>query len=92
MEGLASKAIDIQFHHIKETLEPVALTANVRLLRSVTCDACPALDILIVGGLNPIAYKLSPRLAKFIESHLAAGKTLWTTCTGAFTIGMARES
>ncbi|TVY35851.1 Isonitrile hydratase [Lachnellula occidentalis] len=86
MKGMTAKAIDIEFHHINETLEPVTLTANVRLLPSTTCDTCPALDFLLVGGPDPLAYKLSPRFAEFIRQHVAEGKVLFTTCTGALAV------
>jgi transcriptional regulator GlxA family with amidase domain len=86
MEGMTAKAIDIEFHHINETLEPLTLTANVRILPSTTCDTCPPLDILLVGGPDPLTFKLSPRFAEFIQKHVGAGKALWTTCTGAYAV------
>jgi transcriptional regulator GlxA family with amidase domain len=86
MEGMTAKAIDIEFHHINEILEPLTLTAGVRLVPSTTCDTCPPLDFLLVGGPDPFNYKLSPRFAEFIRKHVEDGKVLFTTCTGAVTV------
>jgi len=88
-QGVADKAIDIDFHHIGETLEPVELTAGVKLVPSVTCDTCPPLDYLLIGGPDPLKFKLSPRFAEFIQKHVAAGKAMFTTCTGALVAAQA---
>ncbi len=84
--GILSKSIDISFHHINETLDPVSLTAGMRALPSTTCDTCPQLDYLLVGGPDPVKFQLSPRFAEFIQTHVAAGKVLFTTCTGGLAI------
>lgn len=86
IKGMTEKAIDIEFHHINETLEPLTLTANVRLVPSTTCDTCPELDFLLVGGPDPFAYNLSLRFSEFIQKHVEAGKVLFTTCTGALAV------
>lgn len=86
MEGMTAKSIDIKFHHINETLEPQTMTAGVRMLPTTTCDTCPPLDFLLVGGPDPFKYKLSPRFSEFIRKHVEAGKGLFTTCTGAFSV------
>jgi transcriptional regulator GlxA family with amidase domain len=85
-KGLTEKAIDIQFHHINVTMDPVLLTAGFKVLPSVTCDDCPPLDCLLIGGADPFNYKISDRFAEFVRAHLAAGKVLFTTCTGAMAI------
>jgi len=84
--GTAAKAIDISFHHINETMDPVLLTAGMKSLPSTTCDDCPPLDYLIVGGPDPSEYKLSPRFVEFIQAHVKAGKVLFTTCTGGVAV------
>jgi transcriptional regulator GlxA family with amidase domain len=83
---MTEKAIDIEFHHINETLDPVHLTAAVKVLPTTTCDDCPPLDYLLVGGPDPINYKLPERFAKFVQAHVEAGKGVFTTCTGALAI------
>ncbi|TAQ84433.1 hypothetical protein B7494_g7241 [Chlorociboria aeruginascens] len=83
--GLTEKAIDIIFHHVNETLDPVTLTAGFQVQPSTTCDTCPPLDILLVGGSDP-AYQLSERFQQFVRTHVESGKLLFTTCTGALAI------
>lgn len=84
--GMTGKAIDIVFHHINETMEPVALTAGIKVLPTTTCDDCPPLDFLLIGGPDPFTYRLSDRFAEFLCAHAKAGKGIFTTCTGAFAI------
>jgi transcriptional regulator GlxA family with amidase domain len=85
-EGLGEKAIDITFHHIGLTLNPVELTAGIRMLPTTTYDTCPPLDILLVGGPDPYTFKLNEQFAEFVKAHVGAGRTLFTTCTGAWAI------
>jgi len=80
------RAIDISFHHISETLEPVAIHGGLKVLPTTTCDTCPPLDFLLVGGPDPFGYKLSERFAEFLRAHVKAGKLLFTDCTGALAI------
>jgi len=84
--GLTAKAIDITFHHISTTLEPVSLTAGFKAVPSTTVDACPPLDHLLVGGPDPFTFKLDERFATFVKKHVAEGKGLFTTCSGAWAI------
>lgn len=88
-EGITAKAIDIDFHHINETMDPVTLTAAMTVLPTTTCDNCPPLDILLVGGPDPVNYHLPQRFAEFIRAHLEAGNLLFTTCTGASSIALS---
>jgi transcriptional regulator GlxA family with amidase domain len=83
---VVEKAIDIEFHHINETMDPVQLTGAAKVLPTTTCDDCPPLDFLLVGGPDPVNEKLSPRFAEFLRVHVKAGKGLFTTCTGALAI------
>lgn len=83
---LSEEALDITFHHINTTLDPVQLTAGIKILPTTTCDTCPPLDILLIGGPDPFTFKLNERFAEFIKAHVAAGKTVFTTCTGAWAI------
>ena len=84
--GMTEKAIDIQFHHINETLDPVTLTAGIRALPTTTCDDCPPLDFLLIGGPDPFTYQLSDRFAEFLRAHVEAGKGIFATCTGPLAI------
>lgn len=85
-QSVLDKAPDIVFHHVGETLEPVDLTAGYRILPTTTCDECPPLDYLVIGGTNPLKYTVTPRFIEFIRAHHAAGKLIFTTCTGALTL------
>lgn len=85
-EGMTEKAVNIEFHHINETMDPVILTANMRALPTTTCDLCPPLDSLLVGGPDPTKFQLSDRFAEFLRSHVTAGKVLFTSCTGALAV------
>jgi transcriptional regulator GlxA family with amidase domain len=86
MAGMTEKAIDIEFHHINETMDPVALTAGIKVLPTTTCDDCPPLDFLLIGGPDPFTFQLSDRFADFLRAHVKAGKGIFTTCTGALAI------
>jgi transcriptional regulator GlxA family with amidase domain len=80
------QAIDIEFHHINESMDPVQLTGAAKALPTTTCDDCPPLDFLLVGGPDPVNHKLSRRFAEFLRAQVKAGKGLFTTCTGALAI------
>jgi transcriptional regulator GlxA family with amidase domain len=77
-------APEFDFHHIGETLDPVPLlTSRVTLSPTTTVDTCPELDVLLIGGPDPTNFKVPPKYADFIRRHVNAGKTIFTTCTGA---------
>ena len=67
-------------------LDPVELTAGYKVVPTTTCDTCPPLDYLLVGGPDPFKFKLSSRFADFLRAHVAADKVLFTTCTGAMAV------
>ncbi|QSZ36414.1 hypothetical protein DSL72_006291 [Monilinia vaccinii-corymbosi] len=79
------QAIDINFFHINETMEPVELTAGFKVVPTSTFENCPPLDYLIVGGPD-LSYCLSKSFKTFIRAHVEAGKGLFATCTGAITV------
>lgn len=82
--SLLEKAPEFVFHHIGETLEPVhLLTSFVTMVPTVAVDDVPELDILIIGGDIPAKTNLPPKLQDLIRRHVASGKLLFTTCTGA---------
>ncbi|KAM5354887.1 hypothetical protein ACJ41O_001533 [Fusarium nematophilum] len=82
-EETIARAPEIIFHHIGVTLEPVHLTSTLTIVPTDTVDDCPELDYLLVGGPDPANFKLHPKQADFIRRHVAAGKTLFTNCTGS---------
>ncbi|KAI1046096.1 hypothetical protein LB505_013308 [Fusarium chuoi] len=79
-----SRAPEFVFHHIGITREAFVLqTSNITIVPSTTVDECPDLDLLLLGGPDPMNFELHPKYAEFIQKHVAAGKLLFTTCTGA---------
>jgi transcriptional regulator GlxA family with amidase domain len=83
-EATYQAAPEFEFYHIGETLEPVnLLTSQFVLKPTTTLDTCPEIDYLLVGGPNPDGFTVPPKYADFIRKHVAAGKTIFTTCTGA---------
>ncbi|KAH8691164.1 class I glutamine amidotransferase-like protein [Talaromyces proteolyticus] len=81
---LINRAPEFAFHHIGETLDPLPLLTSSLIVKPTdTLETCPELDYLLVGGPNLKDFKLSPRYAEFIRRHVAAGKIVFTTCTGA---------
>ncbi|GKU07204.1 dj-1 family protein [Fusarium langsethiae] len=83
-EETVSHAQDFVFHHIGVTRDPITLTCgSLTITPSTTVEECPELDILLLGGPDPSNFELHPKYAEFIQRHVAAGKLLFTTCTGA---------
>lgn len=83
-EEALARAPEFVFHHIGETREPVPLLSSaLTLVPTTTVDDCPELDCLLVGGPNPAGHQVPPTYVEFIRRHVAAGKLLFTTCTGA---------
>jgi transcriptional regulator GlxA family with amidase domain len=79
-----SRASDFIFHHIGITRDPVSIaSSSITLVPTTTVDDCPELDILLLGGPDPVNFELHPKFADLIRNHVAAGKLLFTTCTGA---------
>jgi transcriptional regulator GlxA family with amidase domain len=79
-----SRTRDITFHHIGITRDPVIIaSSSITLVPTTTVDECPEVDILLLGGPDPVTFELHPKFADLIQNHVAAGKLLFTTCTGA---------
>ncbi|KAI0101349.1 class I glutamine amidotransferase-like protein [Nemania sp. FL0031] len=89
-EETLARAPQVTFHHIGLTKEPVAiLSSNLTIVPTATVDDYPELDYLILGGPVPETFELHPKYAEFIRRHVAAGKVLFTTCTGAYVAALA---
>ncbi|KAJ4256138.1 hypothetical protein NW762_009214 [Fusarium torreyae] len=83
-EEAISRAADFVFHHIGVTRDPVLLASSgITIVPTVSADECPELDILLLGGPDPINFQLHPKLSDLVRRHIAAGKLLFTTCTGS---------
>ncbi|KAI8627098.1 class I glutamine amidotransferase-like protein [Xylariaceae sp. FL1651] len=89
-EATIARAPEFIFHHIGLTKEPEPLlSSGVTIVPTTTVDECPELDCLLLGGPKPDDFDLHPKYAEFIRRHVAAGKPLFTTCTGAFVAALA---
>jgi transcriptional regulator GlxA family with amidase domain len=63
------------------------LTSQFVFYPTCTTATLPVeLDYLVVGGPNPAAFTPDPTHVEFIRKHVAAGKTLFTTCTGSYVV------
>lgn len=83
-EDLISRAPEFAFHHIGVTRDAVNLgTSQMTIIPTTIVDECPELDILLVAGPYLGNFELHPKHADLIQRHVAAGKILFTNCTGA---------
>ena len=83
-DELVSQAPQFVFHHIGVTRDPVPLaTSQLTIVPTTTVDECPELDILLVPGPYITTFELHPKQADLVRRHVAQGKLLFTTCTGA---------
>ncbi|KAL5622372.1 hypothetical protein FOBRF1_001622 [Fusarium oxysporum] len=79
-----SHAPNFIFHHVGITKDPIHLfTSAITLTPTTTVDECPELDIILLGGPNPVGFVLHPKYLDIIRRHINAGKLLFTTCTGS---------
>jgi transcriptional regulator GlxA family with amidase domain len=89
-EELISRAPEFVFHHIGVSRDPVLLgTSQLTIVPTTTVDECQGIDILLVPGPYLGNFELHPKHAELIRKHVAAGKLLWSTCTGASVIASA---
>ncbi|EHK21851.1 uncharacterized protein TRIVIDRAFT_59945 [Trichoderma virens Gv29-8] len=83
-EEIISRAPQFIFHQIGVNRDPVLLgSSNVMIVPTTTVDECPEVDILLVPGPYLGNFELNPKHAELIRRHVASGKLLWSTCTGA---------
>lgn len=85
-QSTIDRAPQFDFHHIGINRDPVLLTGSISIVPTTTVDECPELDILLIGGPNPVGFELHPKYADFIRGHVAAGKLLFTNCTGSYVV------
>ena len=87
---LAEKGVDIEFHYIGESMEPITSTANCKIQPSTTCADCPKLDYLLVGGPDPNWIQNMPQVfADFMRGRVDEVKAFFTTCSGGIVAAMA---
>jgi transcriptional regulator GlxA family with amidase domain len=78
----AAAGLDIEFYYVGSEMKPVQHTGNLQALPTTTCDACPPLDYLLIGGPSP-GYQLLECFESFIRRRSQEVKAIFTTCTGA---------
>lgn len=83
---LLPAAIDVETYYIADSLEPVRLTAGVKIVPTNTYESCPRLDYLLVPGAMS-AYRASNAEIKFIQERHPEVKALFGICTGPLIIG-----
>ena len=89
-KDLIERAIDIEFHYIGTTLDPVELTASFKSLPSCTTANCPKLDYLLVGGPDPRYIEKMPKdFLTFMQERVKEVKTIFTNCTGGMVVAAA---
>jgi putative intracellular protease/amidase len=83
-DKIIDHAPEFIFHHIGVTLDPVHLLTGGHIVQpNTTVDDCPELDYLLIGGPSLEHFVLQPKMAEFIRNHVAAGKVVFSNCTGA---------
>ncbi|KAF9872410.1 DJ-1/PfpI family protein [Colletotrichum karsti] len=85
---VTAEAPEINFHHIGTNLDAVTVIGGLKIAPTVTIDDAPEIDILVVGGPNLVDFTLKPEFAEYIRRHIAAGKLVFTNCTGAGVVAM----
>jgi transcriptional regulator GlxA family with amidase domain len=81
--SLVARGIDIEFHHIGETMDPVTHTAGFKSTPTTTCATCPKLDYLLIGGPeSDYVSNISPVMADFMRERAKEVNIFFTTCSG----------
>ncbi|KAK3072539.1 hypothetical protein LTR53_006638 [Teratosphaeriaceae sp. CCFEE 6253] len=81
------KAPEFEFHHIGDNPDAIPLLSSAyRIQRTVAIEGCSELGCLLIGGPMPEGFAFPDSYVDFIRRHVAAGKTLFTTCTGAYAL------
>ena len=87
---LAKKGLDIEFHHIGLTMEPILHTAGFKSYPTTTIHDCPKLDYLLIGGPCPhYLMNIPESVLAFIRTRIEEVQTLFTTCSGGMVAAAA---
>jgi cyclohexyl-isocyanide hydratase len=88
--AVMSRLPDAKVHMIGTERGPFPDMRGLILTPQMTFDDAPALDLLLVtGGPGQQALMNNDGLLEFIRKHVAAGKPLFSVCTGALICGAA---
>ncbi|KAF7595029.1 hypothetical protein BBP40_007630 [Aspergillus hancockii] len=89
-KGLADQAIDVEFHYLAPTRDPVKIMSGFSLNPTTTFENCPKLDCLLLGGPGPEFWDNIPEsYYKFLHQKAEEVKYFFTTCTGGIVAAKA---
>lgn len=77
----AAQALDLEFHWVSETNDPIRLTSGIKMLPTDTFETCPTLDIVLMGA-HSFGYNPTPAELGFIRKSHAASTAFLTICGG----------
>ncbi len=81
---------DTTVHVVARTAEPVRSDRGLVIVPSVTCEACPALDALVVPGGPGTQHVVEDKHAlEFLRRQAEQAKYVTAVCTGALVLGAA---
>ena len=85
-----SRMPEAAIHVVAKTLDPVRSERGLVLVPTVTCAACPPLDVLVVpGGPGQHQAMHDEVLLDFLRRQAAQAEYVTSICTGALLLGAA---
>lgn len=85
-----SRIPDVDVQVVAKTLRPLPDVKGLILTPTVAIDHAPLFDVLAVaGGLGQQAVMDDPAILTLIQTHMAAGRIVFSVCTGALLCGAA---
>jgi cyclohexyl-isocyanide hydratase len=81
---------DTIVHVVAKTADPVRTERGLVLVPTVTCEACPQLDVLVVpGGPGQQSLMDDEEVLAFLRRQAQQAKYVTSVCTGALVLGAA---
>jgi cyclohexyl-isocyanide hydratase len=81
---------DTVVHVVARTLDPVRTDRGLVLVPTVTCEDCPALDVVVVpGGPGTQQLLQDETMLAFLRRQAQQAKYVTSVCTGALVLGAA---
>jgi cyclohexyl-isocyanide hydratase len=81
---------DTIVHVVAKTADPVRTERGLVLVPTVTCEACPQLDVLVVpGGPGQQQLMDDEEVLAFLRRQAQQAKYVTSVCTGALVLGAA---
>lgn len=85
-----TRFLDTDVHLPWKTLDPVSAAGGMRLLPTVTFDACPQLDLVCVpGGPGMNALLNDGETLDFVRRQAPGARYVTSVCTGSLVLGAA---